>query len=642
MNASLVIRRALKWTAAALAVLIVMAALLAAALDTGYFHGPLIRYVAACAGRQIQVGGLETHFFSSNPRVIATRVVISNPPWIRSGIAAQIGKMSLLIQMPRFGRPFGIARLETQAATLHLVRDATAHANWQWTDPDQGPVTELPLIRSLSMLNAQVDLDDALRHLQFEGAVSAYDVKETGKLPPLRIEGAGQLNGRAATFEITADPLAGARHESSYGFSFTERSSGSRLIGRGMLLRAFDFGSLDATFEATGADLKDLYFLTGVTLANTGSYRLSGKLARRGTNSKFSDLLTTFGQSDIQGQVSIESSSGRPKLDADLNSQFLRLSDLGARAAGRDSEAGTPLLLSTATLSPSLVRRGEAIVNFHARRVDVGRVPLQAVSARMTIDHGILSVAPLSANVLEGQLTAQLKVDATTDIPAADLDLKISNLQLGKFDYSAKGQPPLEGLLQARVIVTGKGNSIHQVAAGANGTVTAVLPHGAMRASLAELTGIDLRGLGLLLTKNKEEIAVRCGVASFQAHAGTLTAQTVVLDTDPVLITGAGQVHLDSEAVDLMLRGHPKSVRLLRLRSPLLVRGTLSHPSIDIQAHNSLAQTAGAVALGVLLTPLAAVLAFVDPGLAKDTDCAALLAAAKNQESSAQAAPVTR
>jgi hypothetical protein len=31
----------------------------------------------------------------------------------------------------------------------------------------------------------------------------------------------------------------------------------------------------------------------------------------------------------------------------------------------------------------------------------------------------------------------------------------------------------------------------------ANGTVTAVLSHGTMRASLAELTGIDLRGLGL-------------------------------------------------------------------------------------------------------------------------------------------------
>jgi len=60
-----------------------------------------------------------------------------------------------------------------------------------------------------------------------------------------------------------------------------------------------------------------------------------------------------------------------------------------------------------------------------------------------------------------------------------------------------------------------------------------------------------------------------------------------------------------------------------------LVRGTLSHPSAGIQTSSTVVQAAAAVALGVLLTPLASVLAFVDPGLAKDADCAALLAEAK-------------
>ena len=95
-----------------------------------------------------------------------------------------------------------------------------------------------------------------------------------------------------------------------------------------------------------------------------------------------------------------------------------------------------------------------------------------------------------------------------------------------------------------------------------------------------------------------------------------------------MLITGNGQISLESEALDLVLRGRPKSLRLVRLRSPVLVRGTLAHPSVGINARKAFAQTAEAVALGVVATPLAAVLAFVDPGLAKDADCAALLAAA--------------
>jgi AsmA family protein len=202
-------------------------------------------------------------------------------------------------------------------------------------------------------------------------------------------------------------------------------------------------------------------------------------------------------------------------------------------------------------------------------------------------------------------------------------------LQLGQIDRQRMDQPPIEGLAQARIKVSGHGRSVHQVAASANGTVTAVLPRGVIRDSLAKLSGLDLGGLARLLTKSQKETPIRCGVASFEAREGTLTAQSMVVDTDPVLITGNGTVHLDSEALDLAFQGHPKSFELLRVRSPLLVRGTLSHPSVDIKAGNSVVQAAEAVALGVVFTPLAAVLAFVDPGLTKDADCAALIAAAK-------------
>ena len=41
-------------TAAALAVLVVIVAVLAAAVDEGYFRGPLIRFLAARTGRLVQ------------------------------------------------------------------------------------------------------------------------------------------------------------------------------------------------------------------------------------------------------------------------------------------------------------------------------------------------------------------------------------------------------------------------------------------------------------------------------------------------------------------------------------------------------------------------------------------------------------
>ena len=48
-----------------------------------------------------------------------------------------------------------------------------------------------------------------------------------------------------------------------------------------------------------------------------------------------------------------------------------------------------------------------------------------------------------------------------------------------------------------------------------------------------------------------------------------------------------------------------------------------------MQATPAVAQVGVAVALGAVLTPLAAVLPFVDPGLAKNADCAGLMSEAQ-------------
>jgi hypothetical protein len=646
MDRSLAARPTLKWTLGTLAFLVGLIVLLvtvAVLVDANHFRGPLTRFVSQRTGREIRIeGDLKVHLLSLTPRAVAEHVSIGNPPWMPPGQTAQIGELSLSIELLRlFAGSFVIHRLEMGGTTLTLAREADGRANWQAHDPDKSAPKGPPLIHSLLMPHAHVLLDDARRHLKFDGTVSARDIEGTGGAQPLRIDGEGDLNGHPVNFVINGDPLKNARRKEPYGFSFVERSSGSRLSGAGSLPRPFDFRTLNTTFEATGADLKDLYFLIGLTLPNTGSYRFSGKLAREGTHFTYTDLLLTSGESDMRGTLSIENSSGRPKIEADLNSQLLRLQDLGERAAGRAaaSAEAKPLLLPDTALRLVGIRRDDAVVSFHARTFDLGRTALHAVAAQVTIDHGVLTAAPLSAAFPAGRISGRLTFDASREVPAADLDIKISDLRLDQFDHKASVEPPFDGLLQARLTLKGHGRSIHEIAAGSSGTMTAVLPHGAIRDSFAELTGIDVtRSLGLMLRKDRKETAVRCAVASFQVHDGTVITQTLVIDTEPVLITGKGEIHLDSEALDLAIRGRPKSWRLVRVRSPVMIRGTLAHPSIGIDARNSLAQAGEATALGILLTPLAAILAFVDPGLAKDADCAALLAEAKSDGARTNAA----
>ncbi len=201
-------------------------------------------------------------------------------------------------------------------------------------------------------------------------------------------------------------------------------------------------------------------------------------------------------------------------------------------------------------------------------------------------------------------MVGHMRMDATKDIATDQVDLSFDSLHLEALAHDPNN-PPVEGLMSARVLLAGKGYSLHQMAASATGAVTAALPIGAIRSSLAELGGLDLRGLGLLLTKSTQEVAIRCGAAIFHAKAGTLTAQKLVIDTDPVLITGDGSLQLTSEALDLRLNGSPKHPRFLRIRSPVVVRGTLLHPSVSILGQHSTFK-------------------LLDRGKAKDVDCSAL------------------
>jgi len=162
--------------------------------------------------------------------------------------------------------------------------------------------------------------------------------------------------------------------------------------------------------------------------------------------------------------------------------------------------------------------------------------------------------------------------------------------------------------------------------AAANGSFVAVIPHGDIRSAFPELLGIDLKGVGLLLTGDDGRAPIRCGVVKFDIAQGTASAENIVVDTQDVVITGHGKVNLGTEALDLSIQGKPKKIHLVRIRAPIDIRGQLIKPSFALDTAQLAKQGGIAVALGTVLTPFAAILAFVDPGLAKDQNCGQLLA----------------
>ena len=109
-----------------------------------------------------------------------------------------------------------------------------------------------------------------------------------------------------------------------------------------------------------------------------------------------------------------------------------------------------------------------------------------------------------------------------------------------------------------------------------------------------------------------------------------VTPRVFVLDTTDTTVTAEGSISLTQELLGLKIKAHPKDPSLLSARSPININGAFSRPSVGIDAVSLAARGAGAIALGVLLTPLASILAFIEPGLETDSDCAALLKQVQN------------
>ncbi len=92
---------------------------------------------------------------------------------------------------------------------------------------------------------------------------------------------------------------------------------------------------------------------------------------------------------------------------------------------------------------------------------------------------------------------------------------------------------------------------------------------------------------------------------------GVMTAQTIVLDTGPVIATGSSTMNFKTERVDLHLRGHLKKSRLIRLNIPLALTGPMRSPHLGGEAGHAAGQADLAALIGTVLAPIAAILPFI-------------------------------
>jgi uncharacterized protein involved in outer membrane biogenesis len=163
-----------------------------------------------------------------------------------------------------------------------------------------------------------------------------------------------------------------------------------------------------------------------------------------------------------------------------------------------------------------------------------------------------------------------------------------------------------------------QGNSVAALLGSADGQVRLVMNDGAISKTLLETAGLNVGNIVIGKLFGDKTVQINCAAADLGARNGLFDVRLFVFDTPDALVNMDGTADMGSEKLDLTVRPHTKGLRLFSLRSPLYVRGTLKHPDVGVQKVPLLARGAGAVALGAVAAPAAALLALVVPSQDKD------------------------
>jgi uncharacterized protein involved in outer membrane biogenesis len=643
--------RALAWTAGGLACLIALVVVGLSLLDWNMARGPIGRMASARLHRPVTLEGpLKVRLWSLKPSATIGQLRVGDPTWAGSGAMATIQRLTVQIKLlPLLRGQVVLLKLEADRPDVRLLRDAKGRATWDFTDGAR-PATpfHMPPVAHFQITEGRLSITDAVRKLAFSGAVSA-DERLDDANRGFQLTGDGRLNTNPFQLRITGGPLLNVRADQPYPFHADVRAGATRLAADGEIAKPFDFARFSMALKARGPDLSDLYDLTGVALPNTPPYALSGRLERQGKLISITGLNGRVGDSDLAGALSVQVGGARPMLKADLSSRSLDFDDLatlfgGAPARGRGETvsaaqqaigrqmAAERRLLPDTTLNVGKIRSIDADVSFRAASIHAPKLPLQSGAVRVRLDRGRLTADPLILQMTQGKVAGSAVLDARGPTPITTVDLRVTGARLEQLIPIPGGGQPLTGALVSRIRLSGAGDSVHRAAAHANGEVVVVSPGGEIRESFAELLGVDVtKGLGLLWSKDKGVVPVRCAVADFKAVNGRLTADAIVFDTGPVLATGKGWIDLDRERMSFRIEGRPKEFRLVRALIPITVEGPILGPKVKLDTGQAVAQGGVGLLLASVVSPLAAILPFVDPGLAKDAACGALISDARGQ-----------
>jgi AsmA family protein len=603
------------------------------------------------------------------PTFTARTISIGNPSWTHQpqfarldAVRFRISPLALLIHH------IDVPYVQLIGPQIDLERDLQNQINWDFPFEHSSTPSAWTLnLGSIGIDHGQIALSDAKNRVDLHITVTPfqkaipYDQIVAQATNDARADVGHDVAKNVDANKTKPDSSANASH-TSYQFAWTVEGSyqGAAVTGGGKtgavlavqqanppfpvqarlhigdtkiafvgtLTDPMHLGALDLRVWFAGSSMAKLYPILGITLPETPPFategHLSAQLHQHGSRFNYQDFRGRVGESDIGGNLAVVTGGARPRLTGDLHSQQLRFVDLapliGADSQAQKAQRGDTVkqpsdkALPVETFKTDRLRAMDADVTFSAGRIEhPGALPITALSTHIYLDNGLLRLDPLNLSVAGGTIDSRIRIDGGAQPMHTAIDLKARELELKQLFPTVQSMQSSFGQINGDATLHASGNSISALLGSSNGEVKLLMNDGVISKTLLETAGLNVANVVVEKLFGDKTVKINCAAADMAGENGLYTSRLFVLDTEDAVIDITGTINFADEHLNLDVTPHTKGLRIISLRSPLYVKGTMKDPDVGVHPGPLILRGGGAVALGVIATPIAALLAVVVP-----------------------------
>lgn len=626
-----------------LVVLVLLVAGVVALWDWNWFE-PLVEAQASSAlGHKVTINSLHVRL-GRVPHIEADGITIANPDnWPGGGTFATADKLDVDVDAMAYihGRNIVIPRIQIDKPVVDAAELPDGRSNWALPASNGPSTSPSPQIGDLVINDGHAGVK--IPQLKADFQIDVATQQAEGKPSQIVAGGKGTYDAQPIEAKFTGGGLLSLRDASQpYPVDLQVQNGPTRVSLTGTVQNPLSFAGADLKLHLAGSDMSKLTPLTGVPIPETPPYDIAGQLDYAAKEVRFTGFTGRVGRSDLNGDIKVDTGGPRPVVTANLSSKLVNLDDLAGfigSKPGDSKEAGqtaqqrrevaaaeaSPKLLPDTPINLPKVNMADVHLKYRGAHIEGRSQPLDDIVVGLDIVDGQIGVHPLDFGVGHGRIVGNIDLAQKDGAIHTRAKIDFQRVDIGRL-MAATNIVKGAGSIGGQAVIDANGNSLAQMLGHGNGDLRLFVAGGGnVSALVVDLSGLEFGNALLSALGVPTRAALQCMAADFALRNGLVNTQTFLVDTSTAKIEMTGNMNLRDEALDLRLRSETKHFTIGSLNTPIDVDGTFKNPSVRPELKELALRGGAAIALGIVGTPLAALIPTIQFGTGEDNACAGLL-----------------